>query len=206
MPEAEAKKKKKINVVTCNTTDTFCSGTDGRDRMVGTDIGDAMLGEGGNDVYQGNGGNDVLFDLSPTSSDAYTGYATSFTGFGIDSINDGGGGSDFLDLGSLKMLDDVALVRRDVSGSDDDDLLLDGPGGNDISITDHFGQGRIEKIKFANGTLTGTQVENLAREATPEEQTAIEEHLPEHERSLQGKDSSREGESAASHRTPESEK
>jgi hypothetical protein len=173
--EADAKKKKKINVVTCNTTDTFCSGTDRKDRLVGTNIRDTMLGEGGNDVYQGNGGNDVLFDLSPTSSDTYTGYAADFAGFGTDSINDNGGGSDFLDLGSLRMLDDVALVRRDVSGTDDDDLLLDGPGGNDISIADHFGQGRIEKIRFANATVTGTQAQSLAREATEEEQAEIEE-------------------------------
>jgi len=191
--EAEAKKKtKQINVVTCNTTDTFCSGTDGRDRLVGTNIADTMLGEGGNDVYQGNGGNDVLFDLSPTSSDTYTGYAADFAGFGTDSINDNGGGSDLLDLGSLKALDDVALVRRDVSGSDNDDLLLDGPGGNDISITDHFGQGRIEKIKFANATITGTQTESLAREATPEEQTVLEEERSDDERPPQGESSTQE--------------
>jgi hypothetical protein len=193
-PEADAKKKKKINTVTCNTTDTFCSGTDGRDRLVGTGIRDTMLGEGGADIYRGNGGNDSLLDFSPTSSDTYTGYAANSAGFGADFINDGGGSSDLLDLGSLKMLDDVALIRRDVSGTDDDDLFLDGPGGNDVTVTDHFGQGRIEKIKFANGTITGAQVESLAREATPEEQTVIEEHfdeeklgerLPEEERASQ---------------------
>lgn len=178
-PEAKAKKKKKINTVTCNTTDTFCSGTDGRDRLVGTNIRDTMLGEGGADIYRGNGGNDSLLDFSPTSSDTYTGYAANPTGFGSDSINDGGGGSDFLDLGSLKALDDVALIRRDVSGTDEDDLLLDGPGENDVSVTDHFGQGRIEKIQFANATVTGSQTESFAREAIPEEQAAIEERFDE---------------------------
>jgi len=169
-PKAEAKKKKKqINVVTCKTTDTFCSGTDGRDRMVGTSSGDSIFGEGGNDVYRGNGGNDLLLDFSPTSSDTYTGYAASFTNFGTDSINDNGGNSDFLDLGSLRLADDISLVRqRDADGSDN--LFLDGPGGNDVRIQDHFGQGRIEKIKFANATVTSAQTESLARETTPEEQ------------------------------------
>jgi hypothetical protein len=160
--DADAKKKKKINVVTCNTTDTFCSDTDGRNRLLGTNIRDTMLGEGGNDVYQGNGGNDVLLDFSPTSSDTYTGYATNVTSFGTDSIDDNGGNSDFLDLGSLRMADDISLVRQgDTDGSDN--LFLDGPGGNDVRIQNHFGQGRIEKIKFANGTITGRQAESLAR-------------------------------------------
>jgi len=183
--EADAKKKKKkFNVVTCNTTETFCSGTDGKDRLVGTDIRDTIFGEGGNDVYQGNGGNDVLIDFSPTSSDSYTGYAASVTGFGTDSINDGGGSSDFLDFGTLRLADDISLVRQgDTDGSDN--LFLDGPGGNDVRIQDHFGQGRIEKIKFANGTVTGTQAQDLAREATEEEHAAIEERLTENEHSNQ---------------------
>lgn len=66
----------------------------------------------------------------------------------------------------MRLFDDVTVVR------DDDSLVLDGPGGNDIFISDHFGEGRIEKIKFANGTISGIRAESLAREATPEERAA----------------------------------
>jgi hypothetical protein len=182
VPEADAKKKKKkINVVQCqpnSETGNDCFGTQGRDRMVGTDSGENIFGQGGNDVYQANGGKDNMFDTSLTSSDTYTGYSASFTFFS-DRIKDDGGSSDFLDLGSLRALDDIALVRIDDPDPNPDNLFLDGPGFNDILIVDHFGQGRIEKIKFANGTITGAQAQSLAREATTEEQATLEKSFEE---------------------------
>ena len=157
-PEAEAKKK--INVVICSSTDFFCEGTEGRDRLVGTSSPDEIFGDEGNDVYEGKGGSDLLNDFSTTSNDTYTGYEP---GFGNDTIRDFGGNADFLDLGSLRLADDVSLIRQG------DDLVLDGPGVDNVTIRNHFRDGRIEKIKFANVTLTGKQTENLAREAAPEE-------------------------------------
>jgi len=186
--DADAKKKKKnINVVQCviNSEGT-CFGTDGKDLMVGADSApeEEIFGGEGSDVYQGNGGNDILSDSSLTSNDIYTGYDPSFTGFGLDEIIDDGGSADFLDLGSLRLLDDVKVITNN-----DDDLILDGPGDNDIFIDAHFGQGRIEKIKFANGTITGTQAQGLAREATQEEQAAPEDERPDGERPSQDKHS-----------------
>ncbi|MCA1716719.1 MAG: hypothetical protein LC781_07605 [Actinobacteria bacterium] len=183
-PTAEAKKKHKkkkkknrprppaFNVVQC-PNDADCFGTDLNDFLVGTDLDKEISGKEGNDVYLGNGGDDVLFDSSLTSNDVYTGYEPNFTGFGNDEIIDNGGSADFLDLSSLRMLDDVTLIRIDQA------LSLDGPGINDITITDHFGEGRIETIKFANATLTGTQTESLAREATPGEQAELKERFDE---------------------------
>ena len=187
-PVAEAKKKNRrpaFNVVQCPGSGQDCFGTQRMDRLVGTDSGEIIHGEGGNDVYQGNGGNDTLFDSSTTSNDLYTGYAPSFTGFGSDAIADRGGGADVLDLGSLKLFDEVAVVRRDEPDPNPDDLVLSAPGDNTILLPDHFGAGRrIEKIKFANAIVTGSQVASLARETTPQERTAFEQRRATLEESL----------------------
>jgi hypothetical protein len=42
-PDAEAKKRKKINTVQCVVGQT-CFGTSGRDRLLGTDSNDALIG------------------------------------------------------------------------------------------------------------------------------------------------------------------
>jgi hypothetical protein len=179
-PEADAKKKKKINVVQCADIGQICEGTERRDRLVGTIFGENISGGEGNDIYEGNGGNDGFFDNSPTSSDTYRD--------GASTIVDDGGTADSLDLGILRLGDDLGFVR------DNNDLLLDAPGVNDIFIEGHFGAGRIEKIKFANAIVTGTQTESLAREATPEEQAALEEKRPDDERPPEDESASQEKE------------
>lgn len=179
-PEADAKKKKKkkINVVQCPGIGA-CVGTERRDRLVGTNVAEAIDGGEGNDIYQANGGDDNLLESSVTSSDLYTGYSGEF---GFDEIFEEGGNADFLDLSSLRLFDEVTVVREDDPDPDPDDLVLDGPGANNVFIDDHFGQGRIEKIKFANATVTGTQTQSLAREATEEEQAEIEERAAQDEK------------------------
>jgi len=186
-PVAQAKKKHKkkkkkkknkppaFNVVQC-PKGSQCFGTDLNDFLVGTDANDLIRGGEGNDVYLAKGGDDALADDSKTSSDTY------FPGdFGFEQVADQGGSADLLDVGSLRLGDDLELVR---GGSNFGSLVLDGPGSNDIFIVDYFGAGRIETIRFANGTITGTQAESLAREATPEEQVALEEQRAELEESL----------------------
>ncbi len=147
-PTAEAKnkhkkkkKKKKnrprppaFNVVNC--TQLSCEGTDLSDFLVGPGGSEFILGGEGNDAYQGNGGSDTLHDESTTSNDLYTGYAGNF---GPDRIRDDGGSADFLDWRFLRALDDVAFIIEDDPEPDPDDLILDGPGGNDnVKVLDHF--------------------------------------------------------------------
>ncbi len=186
-PDADAKKKKRINVVQ-SVTGQFCEGTEGRDRLVGTDESDIVLGKGGKDVYQGNGdGDDPDFfdDTSTTSNDTYI-------SFGKDRITDFGGPADVLDLSSLRLIDEVTFTRSNITSFPGtppaDELVLNGPTGNGVFITDHFGRGRIETIKFANGTIADAQAASLAREATPEVQAALEERLADDEHSARAQE------------------
>jgi hypothetical protein len=169
-PVAEAKKekKKKFNTVQCANVGFDCRGTDRRDRLVGTDSDDSLISLGSGDVLKGNGGDDTL--QGGTGDDTYTGYKGDF---GSDLIFDSGSGSDVLDLSSFRS-EDFSIVS--VVG--DTDLFLFGPGDNEIEIDGQFGTRRIEKIKFADKTLKASQLEGLAREATPEVQAALEEERP----------------------------
>jgi Ca2+-binding RTX toxin-like protein len=153
-PMADAKKKK-LHVVRCAANP--CVGTTGNDRLIGTDLGETILGFGGNDVYEGNGGGDDLGDGSVTSSDTYV-----FKGpdLGNSFVTDCGGSSDTVDLSStsFRLLDNVTITRDNFSGAcggaaSADDLTLSGPEGT-VKIVDQYGVGKVEKIKFANGTLT----------------------------------------------------
>ena len=168
-PDAEAKKKKKINVVQCAGLGQRCDGTERSYRLVGTIFGENISGGEGNDVYEGNGGDASFSDSSPTSGDTYQAN-------GADDILRNGGKSDFLDLGFLMLGDDLGFIRQN------NNLVLDGPGGNDVFIERHFGVGRIEKIKFANATITCIQAQSLAREVSEEEQAKIEERASQDEK------------------------
>lgn len=170
-PDAGAKKKK-INVVRCADVGFDCVGTNGKDRLVGTPGSEQIFGEGDNDIYEANGGNTFLIDRSAKSSDIYTDVDP---GEGQNTIiADSGGSGDFLNMGSFKF-DDVTFVRFNNGIDDDDELTMRGPEFRDFDIDNHFGKGRIEKIKFADRTIKGKQIRNLIREATPEEKAALEE-------------------------------
>jgi Ca2+-binding RTX toxin-like protein len=172
-------KKKKINVVQCADVGFECVGTKGKDRLVGTPGAEQIFGKGGNDIYEANGGNTFLIDRSAKSSDIYTAVDP---GEGRNTIiNDAGGSADFLDMGSFRF-DDVRFIRLG------DELVLEGPELRRARVENHFGKGRIEKIKFANRTIKGREIENLTRQATSEEQAAQKERLPEDEGSVQEKE------------------
>jgi hypothetical protein len=189
VPDADAKKKK-INVVRCADVGFECVGTKGKDRLVGTPGAEQIFGEGGDDIYEANGGNTFLIDRSAKSSDTYTAVDP---GEGRNTIiNDSGGSADFLDMGSFRF-DDITFIRFNNGVNDDDELTMRGPEFRDFDIENHFGKGRIEKIKFADRTIKGKQIKNLVREVTPEEQAALsarpnEERLPEAEPSTQEKE------------------
>lgn len=182
-PVAEAKKekKKKFNTVQCANVGFDCRGTDRRDRLVGTDSDDSLISLGSGDVLKGNGGDDTL--QGGAGDDTYTGYKGDF---GSDLIFDAGNGSDLLDLSSFRS-EDFSIVSVD----GDTDLFLFGPGDNEIEIDGQFGTRKIEKIEFADKTIKASQLEGLAREATPEKQAELEEkrskdeYPPEDERSPQ---------------------
>lgn len=167
-PDAEARKK--IKTVQC-VVGQSCFGTDGRDRLLGTGSNDLLVSLGGADILRANGGDDA--SQGGAGSDLYTGYEGTF---GSDLIKEAGGRADFLDLSSLSLVDDVSLVRDE----DPSDLIIDGPGLNEVELDGQFtSSGRIEKLKFSDATISGFQVESLAREAAPGES------LPEDEISIQ---------------------
>jgi len=179
--EAKKKKKKKINVVQCADAGFECVGTGRRDRLVGTPGAENILGGEGNDIYQANGGNSFLIDRSVTSSDFYSNVDP---GEGRNTIVfDDGGSADFLDMSSFRALDDIGFIRFN-NGSpgvaDELILIFERPSGGKVVISEYFGKGRIESIRFANGSITGRQAESLAREATSEEKAEIEEQLGDH--------------------------
>jgi Ca2+-binding RTX toxin-like protein len=153
-PMAEAKKK--LHVVHCNQN--ACIGTNGNDQLIGTDLGQIIAGREGNDVYKGNGGGgDLLVDGSTTSNDTYV-----FKGpdLGNNFIQDCGGNSDTVDLSStsFRLHENVTIIRKDDFGGgcsvmSADDLTLTSPDGT-VEVVDQFGVGKVDKIKFADGTLT----------------------------------------------------
>ncbi len=198
-PEAEAKKKKKpfpFNVVQCPTqsNDTNCLGTEVNDFLIGgpedREFGafDFIEGREGTDVYNGGDGADVLFDSIPTSSDVYLFPSTEFSGASEVRMRDEGGAGDVVGLSSYG-IDDFEVSRN---GSL---LVLDGPNNRDIKINfffdgENFGKGKIEYFLFREGLVSGDEVTSEATaQATPEEQAALKERLPEDERSDQGVDS-----------------
>lgn len=188
VPDAGAKKKK-INVVQCADVGFECVGTKGKDRLVGTPGAEQIFGKGGNDIYEANGGNTFLIDRSAKSSDTYTAVDP---GEGRNTvIFDSGGSAYFLDMGSFRF-DDVTFIRFNNGVNDDDELTMRGPELRDFDIDNHFGKGRIERIKFADRTIKGKQIKNLVGEARAEEQTEPEERhgerAPEDERSTREKE------------------
>ena len=170
-PMAEAKKKDHhrhpaFNVVQCPTEadDFSCVGTAGNDHLIGrAGTFDVIRGGEGNDLYEGNGGDgvsgrDFLVDESTTSNDTYVFKSPTF-GTGAHVI-DCGGGSDIVDLSStsFRLLDNVTIIRQNsltgcAGAPAADDLDLIGPEGT-VRIIDQYGVGKVETIKFANGTLT----------------------------------------------------
>jgi hypothetical protein len=177
-PDAEAKKRKRVNEVQCTTdvTTGACNGTVGRDLLIGTDAAQVILGGEGSDVYDGKGGftlvqnqngqqvavYDVYSDQSTKSSDVYKVPGNAFQE--ID-IFDGGGDHDVVDLAADSSVDysfDTFIFQR-VSRDPDgklNDLLIDRGSGRKVEVHDQFkddgtpSANKIEKFKFIDGTHT----------------------------------------------------
>jgi hypothetical protein len=172
-PAATAKKKhhnKKhhnsppsINVVQCPTASdgVSCVGTDSNDYLVGRDGShDFIQGGEGNDVYDGKGGDDfgdVWLDRSHTSSDYYLVSVKDFGASGGLVITDFGGSLDTLDLSRFYKSSDFAYSRD----SRFNDLVMDGPGLNDIYIGGFCTTDSVDLFKFSDKTLTTQQVKDM---------------------------------------------
>lgn len=127
------------------------------EKMVGSSNSDQLNGGKQTNTYVlSAGGSDTVFDYGgfpgstyftalPASNDTYTGYKS-----GALYIADYGGSGDVLDLKPLKTTD----VHFEKDG--DNLVLRSGPSANDtVTISNQFTpQNRIEKIVFANRTIT----------------------------------------------------
>lgn len=180
-PDAEAKKNKpQFNVVQCPTgaNGLDCIGTATNDFLIG---GPADRPRGAVDVIGGGEGNDVYLFPSTKFSDDDGDPA---------SISDRGGGGDVVGLSSYG-IEDFEVSRDDIG--EVNELVLDGPGERDIDIFNFFDggffEGKIETFLFREGLFTGDELASKATEATPEEQAALQERLPEDERSVRDVDS-----------------
>src|SRR5215210_7865881 len=164
LDDAEAKKRKKLNVVQCPTggSSTECIGTSASDALIGRDTYDNIKGAEGNDTYDGKGGCDALDDASLTSNDTYLVSVEDFCNVGISSlsIQDNGGKKDTLDLSRFYKSSDFEFSKGYTN------LHLDGPGVNDIDILDFFTTDTstadsIEVFKFKDKTLTAKQIRDM---------------------------------------------
>ncbi len=159
--DAEAKKRKKLNVVQCPTGGSSyeCVGTSAGDRLIGRDgTDDYIKGGEGNDTYDGKGGGDSWEDASLTSNDKYLVSVEDFNSVGIDtlSIQDNGGSNDILDLSRFYKSTDFQFSKAYIH------LNMDGPGVNDVSIYNFFTTDSIDVFKFSDKTLTAQQVEEMS--------------------------------------------
>jgi Ca2+-binding RTX toxin-like protein len=142
-------------------------GGSGDDTLYADDLGDTLTGGAGNDHLIGGTGNDDLD--GGVGSDLLEGGAGNDTyhfarGGGQDVINDASGSSDVL-------LFDASIVAGDIvvsQSSDGANLILAVRGTSDrITIQNAWGTGRIEHIRFADGTEWAVQ-DILNRLATPD--------------------------------------
>jgi len=161
LDDAEAKKRKKLNVVQCPTggSSTQCVGTSASDRLIGRDgTYDYIQGGEGNDTYDGQGGGDAWEDGSFTSSDRYLVSVKDFNSVGISflSIQDNGGSKDILDLSRFYKSTDFQFSKAYIH------LNMDGPGVNDVSIYNFFTTDSIDVFRFSDKTLTAQQVKEMS--------------------------------------------
>jgi CSLREA domain-containing protein len=157
-----AYEKKAINFVQCPTggSSTQCVGTDAPDELIGRDDDfDHIQGGEGDDTYNGKGSCDSLDDSSLTSSDRYLVTVKNFCNVGISSLSvrDAGGNNDVLDLSRFYKSTDFVFDKGFTN------LIMDGPGVNNIDILDFFTTNgdptnSIETFKFSDRTLTAEQV------------------------------------------------
>ncbi|MEJ6021719.1 beta strand repeat-containing protein [Ramlibacter sp. PS4R-6] len=110
------------------------SGTSGSDILVSGSGGSTLNGGAGNDILLGGSGNDTyIFGL----------------GDGNDSISDGGGGNDALQVATTAPTDSLSLGTLGFEQVGND--LVVKAGGTEIVIKDHYSTGTIESVTFTNG-------------------------------------------------------
>ncbi|HMP56456.1 MAG TPA: Ig-like domain-containing protein, partial [Novosphingobium sp.] len=132
-------------------------GSGGADTLVGLGGDDWLIGKGGDDDLSGGPGVDSL--EGGLGNDTYR-FAP---GDGQDVIIDAGGSADVLEFGAGIAPGDIR-VRQSSDGSAL--ILLVGTAGERVRIEDALGQGRIETVRFADGTIWG-MADLLARAASP---------------------------------------
>ena len=167
--DADARKKKKrrppapptYNIVACGSGGV-CNGSPGADVMVGANGNEAMQGAAGNDIYVGSASDFDSYIDDSTSNDLYGGFVNG--DFTDETIVDGGG-IDMVDLStstSAYASTDFRFIKSDRDGDGaEDDLTIDEVnfvGDDTIFVTNHFGAGRIEYIKFSDKIVFGASV------------------------------------------------
>ncbi|WP_150274674.1 calcium-binding protein [Paenibacillus tepidiphilus] len=128
-------------------------GYDGNDQLYGGDGSDILYGSTGNDVLDGGAGNDTLYGELRNGS--YTGLEGSDTyifgkGYGNDTIVEGGGTADVVQLGVNP--GDVEVLQE--SGSL---VLRIKESGERLLISNYFSAAafKVESVAFADGTVWG---------------------------------------------------
>ncbi len=164
-----------LNDIVANTSDwgnpgdDTLHGTGGGNYLFGYQGNDIVVGHGGNDVIAGGTGNDALFggsivDQTNNGSDTYV---WSY-GDGNDGIADLSRSKSEVDRLYLHEVDSGAVTLHRANGSNDLQVRVAGPNGNEtITIDRNFenpskGYG-IEKIEFSSGVVI-----NVLNAATPE--------------------------------------
>jgi Ca2+-binding RTX toxin-like protein len=154
--------------------DTIELGSSRVENVVGGAGFDTIQGAAGNNTYSGGpGGSDKLYDwggwqddgtfpAQAVSDDTYKGFASAT---GHDEVRDYAGTADKLDLRPLESSDiHVEAVNHDGSAANGEEslrIVID--GSTTVVVVGHFapaieddaGNGRIEQIVFADGTVSG---------------------------------------------------
>ena len=152
------------------------------ERAVGGSGSDFIqTGAGPNTLKGGAGGNDFLWDgggipgnedqvALPASDDVYRGFAA---GPGIDTVGDWGGGADVLDLRPWESSDVYVDTFSYASTSPNSLIVSNGDRG--VRVLGHFApsfegweNGTMEKIVFADETITSTSAVQAMVEDSPE--------------------------------------
>jgi trimeric autotransporter adhesin len=152
-------------------TQTSVSGAGGNDRLYGHAGNDTLFGNAGEDTLWGGNGDDVLSgnaDLDVlrggTGSDTYI----LSRGDGGDTIDDAEGAADSVSFGAGIVAAEVRVSRNGrtltlgLRGAADA-VNITGFFGNDDPLDASAGTGRVEQVRFADGT-TWTVSDMLARE------------------------------------------
>lgn len=169
--DADARKRRaspppNFNLVLCSTSTPNCNGTPSSDLIMGADVANEHLrGGAGNDIYIGSARDGERYTDESTSSDLYEGFLNGE--FFLEVIIDKGG-LDRLDLStsvSAYASTNFEFTKGDFDGDGaKDDLLLAEIHVDDndaIYVTDHFGKGRMEYLKFSDKTISGSNIPGL---------------------------------------------